>query len=69
MYKLKIEKMHCMSCFRNIEDALKEFDSSISLQAEIEQRTLAVETEASIDQIKEVVEEAGYPVGEAQKVS
>lgn len=62
MYKFKIESLNCMSCFHNIEDALKEFDSKISAKADVRNQTLTVETSQSVEQITKLIEAAGYPI-------
>ncbi len=62
MYKFKIESLNCMSCFHNIEDSLKEFDKSIEAKADVRNQVLSVETNQSVEKIKEVIEKAGYPV-------
>lgn len=62
MYKLKVGNMNCMSCFHNIEDALKEFDSSINAKADVKNKLVTVESKQPIEVIKKIIEEAGYPV-------
>lgn len=62
MYKFKIESLNCMSCFHNIEDALKEFDSSIEAKADVKNQILTVQSTQSVEQISKLIEEAGYPV-------
>ncbi len=62
MFKLKIDKMHCMSCFRNIDDAIKEIDGDAKLAAKIEERILEVDSsKLSLEQVMSAIEEAGYP--------
>lgn len=62
MYKFKIESLNCMSCFHNIEDTLKEFDKTIEAKADVRSQLLTVETTHSVEQIKKLIEDAGYPV-------
>lgn len=62
MYKFKIESLNCMSCFHNIEDALKEFDPAITAKADISSQTLMIESSESSEQIIKLIEAAGYPV-------
>lgn len=64
MYKFKIESLNCMSCFHNIEDALKEFDPAITAKADISSQTLMVESSRSAEQLIKLIEAAGYPVTE-----
>lgn len=67
MYKFKIESLSCMSCYHNIEDAFKEFDSSIEAEADVRSRTLSVRSTHSVEKLTELLEEAGYPVSEILK--
>lgn len=67
MYKFKIESLNCMSCFHNIEDTFKEFDTSIEVKADVKNRTLTVQSSHSSEQIKKLIEDAGYPVDEVTK--
>lgn len=62
MYKFKVESLSCMSCFHNIEDALKEYDEGISAKADVRSRVLTVEASVPKEKIKELIENAGYPV-------
>jgi copper chaperone CopZ len=64
MYKIKVENMNCMSCFHNIEDALKDLDPNISAQADIKNQLLSVETDRPLEEIKELIKSAGYPAQE-----
>ena len=62
MYKFKIESLNCMSCFRNIEDALKDFDPAIEAKADARNQTLTVQSTHSAEKITKLIEAAGYPV-------
>ena len=62
MYKFKIESLNCMSCFHNIEESLKEFDKTINAKADVKNQILTVESLRTVDELKKVIEEAGYPV-------
>ncbi len=62
MYKFKIESLNCMSCFHNIEESLKEFDKTIYAKADVKNQILTVESLRTVDELKKVIEEAGYPV-------
>lgn len=67
MFKFKIESLNCMSCFHNIEDVLKEFDSSIEAKADVKSQTLTVQSTQSVEQISKLIEAAGYPVSGVTK--
>lgn len=62
MYKFKIESLNCMSCFHNIEDALKEADSSIEAKADIRNQILTIDSSKTVEELKKLIEDAGYPV-------
>lgn len=62
MIKLKIEKMHCMSCFRNIDDAIKEIDGEAKLSVKIDTKEVEIQSDKlSQDQAIKALFEAGYP--------
>ena len=67
MYIFKIESLNCMSCFHNIEDALKEFDVSIEAKADVRNQTLSVQSTQSAEQLTKLIEAAGYPVNGVKK--
>ncbi len=60
MVKLKVLSMNCKSCAHNIEDHLKEFDSKISLDVDIQNKVITVNSDYNPEQIKKLVEKAGY---------
>lgn len=63
MYKVKIESMNCMSCVHNIEDALKEVDADVQVDAELKNKLLNIESSKLSDvEVKKIIEDAGYPV-------
>lgn len=64
MYKFRIENFNCMSCFRNIDTALKEFDSSIKAKADIGHQIISVESTQPVETIRKLIESAGYPIAE-----
>jgi copper chaperone CopZ len=68
MYKLKVENLHCMSCVRNIEETLKNFDASLALQSDVKKQTLTVQTNASIEEVRKLIEEAGYQVKQVEEI-
>jgi len=62
MYKFKVDNMNCKSCIRNIDDLLKELDSSSELSADLQRKELEIKSRASIENITEELEKAGYKV-------
>lgn len=67
MYKFKIESLNCMSCFHNIEDALKEFDPTINAKADVRNQLLTVESSLPVEELANLIEKAGYPVNGVAK--
>lgn len=61
MYQYKVEKMSCMSCFRNIDEAVKEVDAKATLSVNMEQKLVSIQTELSAEKVQDVITEAGYP--------
>jgi len=55
-----------MSCFHNIEDALKEADSSVNAKADIRNRILTVESDLPMNELSKLIEAAGYEVNEVK---
>lgn len=62
MYKFKIETLKCMSCVHNIEDVLKEIDDHVEVSADIDHKILMVKSDQTKEQLKKIIELAGYPV-------
>jgi copper chaperone CopZ len=60
--KFQVEGMNCMSCVRNIDEALKDFDEKLSATADLKAKTVSVETIYPAEQIRKLIEEAGYEV-------
>ena len=62
MFKVKVPSIHCMSCVRNIDDALKESDAKGEVSAEMSSKTLTVKTSLAESEVKRIIEGAGFPV-------
>lgn len=62
MYKFEIEKMGCMSCVHHIEVDLRKLDKAVSLRPILKLRILEVETTMAKEEVKRVIEDAGYQV-------
>lgn len=60
MYKFKIEGLSCMGCFSRIDDSFKNFDATIKAQVDVPTKTVSVETNHTLDQVKKLIENAGY---------
>jgi len=62
MIKLKIDKMHCMSCFRNIDDAIKAIDSKAKTSVQMESKLVEIHSDTlTQDQAAKALLDAGYP--------
>jgi copper chaperone len=59
--QLKIEDMSCGGCVSNITEALEALDSNVTVVADLESRSVEVSSTASEAQIREALENAGYP--------
>lgn len=62
MYVFKVEGMNCMSCVRNIDEALKELDTSLMPSVDLKEKTVKVESKLDQNTIARAIEEAGYDV-------
>lgn len=60
MYKFKIEGLSCMGCFNRINESFKNFDAKIKAQVDVPTKTISVETNHTADQVKNLIENAGY---------
>lgn len=60
MYKFKIEGLSCMGCFSRIDESFKSFDSNIKAQVDVPTKIVSVETNHTLDQVKKLIENAGY---------
>lgn len=60
--KFQVEGMNCMSCVRNIDEALKDFDEKLSATSDLKAKTVSVETTYPAEHIRKLIEEAGYEV-------
>lgn len=60
MYQFKVEGLHCSSCVDALQEKLKLIDAQGKVEADLEQERLGFETSASPEQIKRMIEEAGY---------
>lgn len=64
MLKLKVPDIHCMSCVRGIESALKKSDPNVRVKAAISTKEIAVESKLSSEETKKIIEDAGFGVQE-----
>lgn len=64
MMKFKVPDIHCMSCVRGIEIALKKRDPNIKVIAEVSKKEIEVESKLSAEETLKIIEEAGFEAEE-----
>ena len=64
MISFAVNGMMCAHCKKRVEDTLKAIDGVISAEADLEKKSVSVETDGSVseDTLKAAVKEAGYEV-------
>ena len=60
MYELKVEGMSCGHCVGTIEKAVKSVDPTARVVADLGASTVAVETGANENAVREALRSAGY---------
>ncbi|MGH6978471.1 MULTISPECIES: heavy-metal-associated domain-containing protein [unclassified Brevundimonas] len=59
--ELRIESMTCGGCARSVTRAIQSVDPNARVETDPASRTVKVETTATSDAVRQVLEEAGYP--------
>ena len=59
--QLKVEDMSCGGCVSNITEALEKLDANLTVVADLESRSIEVSSTASEAQVREALQNAGYP--------
>jgi copper chaperone len=62
MYKLEVDKMSCGHCVAAVAKALKTLDSGAKVDIDLASRQVKVDTDAELDDVREAIASAGYPV-------
>lgn len=62
MYEFKVEGMTCGGCIKSINNALRSLDPEVKVSADLESKTLRVESSKSQKDLSALIEEAGYTV-------
>lgn len=62
MYTLQVEKMSCGHCANAITKAVQAVDAQAKVQVDLAQKKVQIESAASLERVREVIVEAGYPV-------
>ncbi|MBN9670849.1 heavy-metal-associated domain-containing protein [Roseibium aggregatum] len=58
--KFSVPDMSCNHCKAAIDNAVKEIDGAASLEFDLENRTVAIDSTRSTEEIAAVLKEAGY---------
>ena len=61
MLTLKVPDMSCAHCAATIEKAVKTVDPAARVQADIEAKTVAIDSAADTARIEAAIAKAGYP--------
>lgn len=69
MYEFKVTGMTCGSCANTITYALRSLDSKVKVSADLKSQTLRVDSNHDQEEITALIEEAGYPVVSANRIS
>jgi copper chaperone len=59
--ELRIESMTCGGCARSVTRAIQSVDPNARVETDPASRTVKVETTATSEAVRQVLEEAGYP--------
>jgi copper chaperone len=59
--QLKVEDMSYGGCVSNITEALEKLDANLTVVADLESRSIEVSSTASEAQVREALQNAGYP--------
>ncbi|MDQ9170058.1 cation transporter [Oxalobacteraceae bacterium R-40] len=62
MYELKVEGMSCGHCVKSVTNAVQEVDRAATVNVDLANKTVKVESSAGLDAVKNAISEAGYPV-------
>lgn len=65
MYQLQVENMSCGHCVNAVTKAVQSVDPQAQVQIELEEKSVKVGTDKSLDAISAAIIEAGYPVTKA----
>ncbi|UGQ45001.1 heavy-metal-associated domain-containing protein [Massilia endophytica] len=62
MYKLEVDKMSCGHCVATVTRAVKALDSDAKVDIDLASRQVKIDTDAELDEVREAIAAAGYPV-------
>ena len=59
--KLKVPNIACSACVNTVTKAIHSVDANATVEADTKTKIVNVQSQHSVDKIKEVIAEAGYP--------
>lgn len=62
MYQVKVDGMNCGHCVMKVTKSLQGLDSAATVDVDLSNQLIRVETSAQLDTVKEALSESGYPV-------
>lgn len=62
MYQLEVDKMSCGHCVAAVTKAVKALDSEAKVDIDLAGKQVKVDTDAELDDVREAIAAAGYPV-------
>ncbi len=62
MIELQVEGMTCGGCANSVKRSIQALDASAGVQVDLANKTVQIDTVATIGQVTAAVVDAGYPV-------
>jgi copper chaperone len=62
MYELQVEGMSCGGCVRSVTKSVQSVDSNARIDVDLPTKKVRVDTQASLEAVKDAISEAGYEV-------
>lgn len=59
--QLKVPDIACSACVNTVSKAIKAVDANATVEADTKTKIVKVQSQHSVDKIKEIIAEAGYP--------
>ena len=61
IHQLKVPDIACSACVNTVTKAIKTVDANATVEADTKTKIVNVQSQHSVDKIKEIIAEAGYP--------
>lgn len=62
MYELQVEGMSCGGCVRSVTKSVQTVDGNAKVEVDLASKTVRVDSQASLDEVRSAIADAGYPV-------